>query len=96
MAYTIIRRHQARLRRHGANIGELWEELTQTFRSQVLGPRFESMARSWAMHFASHDTLGGASVSTWGPQRCLSRTATPGKVSNGNSMFWWPPAMPRP
>lgn len=60
--YTIIRRHQARLRRHGANIGALWAELTPTFRSRVLGPCFESMARSWAMHFADRDTLGGAPV----------------------------------
>jgi uncharacterized protein len=60
--YAIIRRHQARLRRHGADSGELWAELTQTFRSQVLGPCFESMARSWAMHFASRATLGGAPV----------------------------------
>jgi uncharacterized protein len=60
--YAIIRRHQARLRRHGADIGALWAELRQTFRSRVLGPCFESMARSWAMHFASRGTLGGAPV----------------------------------
>lgn len=60
--YTILRRHQARLRRHGADIDALWAELTPAFRSQVLGPCFESMARSWTMHFASHDTLGGVPV----------------------------------
>ncbi|HEU5208835.1 MAG TPA: ATP-binding protein [Longimicrobiales bacterium] len=60
--YAIIRRHQARLRRHGADIGALWAELTQTFRSRVLGPCFESMARSWALHFASRETVGGPPV----------------------------------
>lgn len=58
--YAIIRRHQARLRRHGANVSELWGQFVPTFRSQVLEPCFESMAWSWAMHFASRDTLGGA------------------------------------
>ncbi len=57
--YTIIRRHQARLGRHGANTDEIWGQLIPTFRSQVLGPCFESMARFWATHFAHHDTLGG-------------------------------------
>ncbi|TVP43003.1 MAG: ATP-binding protein [Gemmatimonadales bacterium] len=58
--YAIIRRHQTRLRRHGADPHALWQEFVPTFRSQVLGPCFESMARSWAMHFASQSTLGGA------------------------------------
>lgn len=60
--YAMIRRHQARLRRHGADLPDLWRELAATFRSQVLGPCFESMARSWAMHFASRNTLGGPPV----------------------------------
>lgn len=58
--YAIIRRHESRLRRHGANTEALWRELIPTFRSQVLGPCFEAMARSWTMHFATRDTLGGA------------------------------------
>ena len=58
--YAITRRHQARLRRSGADAAALWAELTPTFRSQVLGPCFESMARSWVMHFADEKTLGGA------------------------------------
>jgi uncharacterized protein len=58
--YAITRRHQTRLRRHGADVAALWQELVPTFRSQVLGPCFESMARGWAMHFASQRTLGGA------------------------------------
>jgi hypothetical protein len=59
--YAIVRRYQTRLRRHGADIEELWREFEPTFRSQVLGPCFESMARTWVMHFASQKTLGGAS-----------------------------------
>ncbi len=57
--YSIIRRHQSRLGRHGVNTDALWRELTPTFRSQVLGPCFESMARSWTTHFATRETLGG-------------------------------------
>lgn len=57
--YAIIRRHQPRLGRHGADTAALWRELVPTFRSQVLGPCFESMARFWVTHFASHETLGG-------------------------------------
>jgi uncharacterized protein len=58
--YAIIRRHQARLSRHEVDTRALWRELTPTFRSQVLGPCFESMARSWVAHFAARKTLGGA------------------------------------
>jgi uncharacterized protein len=58
--YAMIRRHQARLGRHGVDSEALWGELIPSFRSQVLGPCFEAMARSWATHFASHDTLGGS------------------------------------
>jgi uncharacterized protein len=57
--YAIIRRHQARLRRHGVNTEALWRDLIPAFRSQVLGPCFEAMARSWITHFADHDTVGG-------------------------------------
>ena len=57
--YAIIRRHQARLGRHGVNTGALWRDLIPAFRSQVLGPCFETMARSWITHFADHDTVGG-------------------------------------
>jgi len=58
--YAVIRRHQARLSRHGVDTDALWRELTPTFRAQVLGPSFEAMARYWATHFASTTTLGGA------------------------------------
>jgi AAA+ ATPase superfamily predicted ATPase len=58
--YAIIRRHQARLSRYGVDTNALWKELTPTFRSQVLGPCFESMARYWTTHFAARETLGGS------------------------------------
>jgi hypothetical protein len=58
--YALIRRHQTRLGRHDVDTEALWDDLRPTFRSQVLGPCFESMARAWATHFASHETLGGA------------------------------------
>jgi hypothetical protein len=57
--YAVIRPNRARLRRHGANVKDLWRDLEHTFRSQVLGPCFESMARSWVMHFADSATIGG-------------------------------------
>ncbi len=57
--YAVIRRNEARLGRHGVNTEALWGDLIPTFRSQVLGPCFEAMARSWTTHFASQDTLGG-------------------------------------
>ena len=58
--YALIRRHGARLGRHGVNTDAIWSDLGPTFRSQVLGPCFEAMARSWTTHFASHRTLGGS------------------------------------
>jgi uncharacterized protein len=60
--YAIIRRHHARLAAHGADTAALWRELTPTFRSAVLGPAFEAMARHWCSHFASPATLGGSAV----------------------------------
>jgi hypothetical protein len=60
--YAIIRRHHARLAAHGADTAALWRELTPTFRSAVLGPAFEAMARYWCAHFAAPATLGGPAV----------------------------------
>lgn len=57
--YAIIRRHQVRLGRHGVETHAIWRGLSSTFRSQVLGPCFESMARFWTVHFAAQETLGG-------------------------------------
>lgn len=57
--YAVIRAHHARLGRHGVDTSALWRELVPTFRSRVLGPCFESMARYWTAHFATRETLGG-------------------------------------
>ncbi len=58
--YAVIRRHQARLARHGADTDAIWQTLIPTFRSLVLGPCFEAMARYWTTHFAAEHTLGGS------------------------------------
>jgi uncharacterized protein len=58
--YAIIRRHQPRLARMSADTSELWQELLPTYRSLVLGPSFEAMARDWTLHLASPQTIGGA------------------------------------
>ncbi len=58
--YAVTRRHQARLGRHGADTGTIWTDIEPTFRSQVLGPCFETMARYWTQHFATARTLGGS------------------------------------
>lgn len=58
--YAVIRRHEARLGRHGVDTEALWRGLIPTFRSQVLGPCFEAMARRWTAHFADQHTVGGS------------------------------------
>jgi uncharacterized protein len=57
--YAIIRKHQSRLARHGADTGRIWEHLVPTFTSQLLGPCFEAAARYWTTHLAEPETLGG-------------------------------------
>lgn len=57
--YAVIRRHQSRLSRHGADAAGIWSQLLPTFESQVVGPGFEAAARYWVTHFADPDTLGG-------------------------------------
>lgn len=57
--YALIRRHQSRLARHGADTRAIWEQLVPTFDSQVVGPCFEAAARYWTTHFADTATLGG-------------------------------------
>lgn len=37
-----------------------WGASTDTFRSRILGPHFEHLAREWVRLFASESTLGGA------------------------------------
>lgn len=58
--YAVIRRHGSGLGRHGADSRAIWRQLAPTFRSQVLGPCFEAMARTWTAHFAAPETLGGS------------------------------------
>lgn len=58
--YAVIRRNQNRLSRMTANRCEIWDDLTPTYRSLVLGPCFEAMARDWTAHLAAPATLGGA------------------------------------
>lgn len=57
--YAVIRRHQARLASFSADTTGIWQQLLPTFRSLVVGPCFEAMARYWVTHFAAHSTLGG-------------------------------------
>jgi hypothetical protein len=56
--YALIRRHQTRLSRHGADTSAIWSQIVPTFDSQVVGPCFESAARYWVRHFASPSTVG--------------------------------------
>jgi uncharacterized protein len=57
--YAVIRRHQARLASVSADTRAIWQSLFATFRSLVVGPCFEAMARDWVTHCATPDTLGG-------------------------------------
>lgn len=56
--YAIIRRHQG-FGRMDTDTDALWQRVLPTFRSQVLGPCFEWMARDWTAHRAAPSTLGG-------------------------------------
>lgn len=57
--YAVIRKHQSRLSRHGADTADVWRKARPTFGAQVIGPTFEAMARYWARHFADPAVLGG-------------------------------------
>jgi len=57
--YAVIRPHQARLLRAGADTAKIWNGLLDTFSSQVLGPAFEAVARDWTRHDAGEEVLGG-------------------------------------
>lgn len=57
--YAIIRPHHARLGRSGVDALAVWRSLSDRFSSQVVGPCFESMARTWAQHHAAPETVGG-------------------------------------
>ena len=55
--HLINRRHRARLEdRHAL---EVWADAQPTYRSQILGPHFESVCRRWTDRYASDATLGG-------------------------------------
>jgi len=56
--YAILRPNHSRLSRHGTDARGLWTQLQPTFRSNVVGPAFESMARYWVTHFADPGVVG--------------------------------------
>lgn len=60
--YALLRPNHARLGRHGADLPQLWNGLADTFRSQVLGPTFETMARDWTIHHAAFVRALGAAA----------------------------------
>ncbi len=55
--HLINRRHRARLEDRQAL--EAWADAEATYRSQIVGPHFESMCRLWVDRYASEETLGG-------------------------------------
>lgn len=57
--YAIIRRRQPQLARATTDTPALWATLVPTFRSRILGPCFEAMAREWVTHTANPQTVGG-------------------------------------
>jgi hypothetical protein len=56
--YAVIRRHPG-FGRMDTDTAALWHRVGPTFRSQVLGPTFEWMARDWTERCAAPSTLGG-------------------------------------
>jgi uncharacterized protein len=60
--HAIMRPDWGRLERPGS-AAAVWADRQSTFRSLVLGPHFETIARSWVQHFCAPATLGGAP--TW-------------------------------
>ncbi len=62
--YAILRRHAASLSRHGADVAGVWEAVTPTFESQVMGPAFEAAARDWVTHGGWADLAGEVPVHT--------------------------------
>lgn len=54
--HLINRRHRARLEDRQAP--EVWADAEATYRSQIVGPHFESVCRLWADRYASEETLG--------------------------------------
>jgi hypothetical protein len=56
--HAIMRPEWTDLERPG-HAEQLWARSQKTFHSQVLGPHFEHIARSWSRWYASPETLGG-------------------------------------
>jgi len=55
--FAVVRPDQARFETR--KTADAWAAAGERFRSRVLGPHFETMARYWAAHHASEETLGG-------------------------------------
>lgn len=63
VADPIMRFHQLINRRHRGRLEdrralEVWAEAEPTYRSQIVGPHFETICRVWADRYASASTLG--------------------------------------
>jgi len=56
--FTVLRPDIARF--EARRTREAWTDAEPRFRSQVLGPHFESLARTWTERYASGTTLGGS------------------------------------
>lgn len=57
-AHVVLRPHLAELEERKAAL--VWRASMPSFRSQILGPHLEELARSWTARFASKRTTGGA------------------------------------
>ena len=55
--HLVTRRHLALLEERRAD--EVWSRSVATYRSNVVGPHFESICRHWVNRYASAETLGG-------------------------------------
>lgn len=55
--FAVVRRDLARF--EAGLTAEAWADASGTFDSQVLGPHFEQLARTWTERYASARTLGG-------------------------------------
>ncbi len=56
--HAVMRPAWGELERPGS-AGRVWNRMTQTFASKVVGPHFERLCRDWARWYASPETLGG-------------------------------------
>jgi uncharacterized protein len=65
--YAVIRPRHSRFSRAGAQPLPVWQAARPAFASQVLGPCFEEMARTWVQHYADPETLGGSVPGMVGP-----------------------------